>query len=687
MRTKFNLVDYKLEKLGMAQGSYMVNRSRYEWFSLEDVEHGDNTRWNELVSHYPQLSGVMESAKVERDYIRGPRFMARYRVSRDDLKKIYKVWIGYEPRYGAYTCSIGPYDPDFTGVKNNPEQYHAAFEGNRFSYHPYRRASSMAERAVTTGEIDPATGKKKVIRTNAVRLTALNLMNSDKALAKWKELLDFSDFAFKSPRCTGVEIDRTGKANDKLEYETFYSLADDDPSYQLMQQTMPLTGENASVTLNGKGMQKLLRHDAQSNGWLSVYEYAIGVVARKNNIPPERVEEIMSHGDPKEALALARKVNQYSVKRMNQLQADGDPDYVGKVIPSFTTIGLSSCGAQRSGSIRINPVQRSMALVKKLILEIIVSKGTDNPEEVLRSFMALPANVKNPALGRRGVSAFETNPDRINALSQYITRRIAQDKIRPDENGNNIEVGYDILLQEATDQYNEILSGRLGFDSFFEALQMASNYFAGCDSEDARLGNLPIETPPVFTLPEGANNYTSQQLGEWKQRGAQLNEEEHVTEEELAKRITVEKLDVDLSGNLYKPDDIERETPEDEEEGVDTDFAVTEGPTTETPSTPSTEEPITETTEQVVSQPQVVTPETQESTTDQTDVSHHEEYEDENGEDDIEKIDEEYQKMLRRVNQSSTLENLIKIAKDLDDEGKCKESEEIHKVLRKYIKD
>ena len=299
-------------------------------------------------------------------------------------------------------------------------------------------------------------------------------------------------------------------------------------------------------------------------------------------------------------------------------------------------------------SLNPRPINESMANLKVEILREIVESGTDDVETITKALNEKGVRVQL-CTGKKIAPSF--SPSAI----QWWIEKFPSEMTVSDANGKIIvQLTYEQLLDIATRDYALIREYKkygvgCGAGSLQGAIDVASIYYAGTLYDDTRdidpLTRARFDfsnIAPIITLPQGNPDVSSVQLRNLRdtstERVAPDTDLSGLTEAEIEKQIGPE---VQPENAVIQPNEVV-ETPEQ-------DFDITQLPQ-ETEETGKPEEQQVSDNQEEPEKPQIA----------------------------LEDI------MFGGTDFNSTLRRMIKMAKDLDDDNKFSQAEEIHKIIRKY---
>lgn len=429
-----------------------------------------------------------------------------------------------------------------------------------------------------------------------------------------------------------------------------------------------IISEAGNKDLNSYYQEEISKDGNQQGASLAqeAYRYALDSISGALHIPEKNVEDVLET-----RYEVVRQLYKAMLKYQEQKTEEGDPRVsLMTHMPEFDNLKKrrGTVGAQISEPLRVRPTQIQVAQIKKEILEIISQLGNENPQLISNKLNETRTDIK----GRKAKGIFTAAE-----IPGWITI-IKQDKQRFGATNEELLEFYENDLEKLTEGRESAACE--GFKSLDDAYRAANEHYAGSKGEkmlDPKTGTrLTFEDVPTVIPRESSDNFTAQDLSQMREATGNIIEEK-------ARIPNTAVEDVIGKEETEKPEDIKEikeEKPEEikdkfEEQQELEDLFITD-------ISPESEK------EQILDFP--ITEETTESPTEETKTF---------PVDEIKKKEQEKKKKQQTqeteydVNDlendfliSKTLNTLIKISRELDKEGKCKASEEVHKVIRKYIK-
>lgn len=566
----FNLAQYLVrEAMGYTR---QENRDPYEWWDYEQLVGGGNEQWNHWVSVDGSLSDVLDDcADFRHKTFRTLRAM--YGMTDDQLKNIWKTYVGYHPAYGAYICSIGPY----IGTKFVGEAQ------DKFAYFIIRKRKSSQD------EVAESVAK-----------------NIESYMEMYNVQLEPGDIQLvvKAPT-TDFDPNKKKQKNKEVR-EIVTSMDPNDPVTQDFFQRAPIVSEGSHFGLNARGLEKVIRRM-----WGPLYERSLAEKARAEGISIEvaRSRQLQDLGFLKSVYeGVQRAYQQAATSGAAALQGMSPP-------PRFLDLSLpSKSGSVQFRTLPTNKLQARQLVLKQEILQLM-SQGLNTPEEIRNRL-----NMEESRVRKSRLISLEDVQDRVGEIRQQIAQRKAANPQVEDAALHQQMIG-------ETASQSVALESERGFNDLKTAFDMAKLYFTNLPvdpkSKSKDMAALKYAPTMAFDPPENFQNVTTEELRdirleyEARRRGQGQAPGAEISDAELEKQIG----------------------PREQEEPVKEEVAE-EKPTTTVPETLENPE---ETESAPISRPR------------------------------------SHKKLF-----ASTLGSLMKIAEELDKEGKCSEAEEIHKVIRKY---
>lgn len=721
MINAFNLSMFVKEAMGYKNVRYRPpSGGEYMWFDLEEIKANENPAWSRWLRINPSLKTVeTECISFDKDML--DTFCRRYGLPPVEVRKFFKVWIGYNPNWGAYLCSIGPYRYS-GGAKDESTsaQLTNIDRANRFSF--FTKRFQFADEETVNGAYSSYVSEK---------------------LSMYSDILGRGDFDFDIKMADGFKEDGS------IQWATT-SLSLDDPQMQILHETRAFMGADSQININEKGLSKIIKSIAEKENCQDILAQAIQSVATKRNMPADIINALVQTGEwnpsgvtgrsnlnPKavledvfdsmqkffplmirrqarnggwediltEAVGMAAtgtmadsqgnqvpisvdriwqilsenisgdenaprlQERQYANKLQAQAAATVRNNLVKKIVENINTIkkriikenkvyvkgpkkdtpesaaakqavvarmesirplpilqdlGKKRSGAQKPIALGVRTSHKSLLMLKAEILRYLSQQDPNQPinfEEIAR--LMTESRAGSRALAQGGTWTPNDVALWVERISEELSEQTPEGRQRTFS---------DLLSQ--TDREIEELSNeqiRGSFSDFDTACRMASIYFMEADYEAIDPGTRAVKTvdyrrpPPLFQRDEGAPNISSDQLTVLRTTQSQ----EEATPAAAGKAVATEQDIASQIGEAPSTTPTEKEVPVAEEQP------------------PATPVPAGE---------------------DLTD----------------EQLAQMEQRPVRKF-LKNTLKTLIKIAEELDNEGKTDASEEIHKIIRKYL--
>lgn len=646
---KFNLYQWQHEYITAMGYPWQVHRANLDWFSYDQLQNSPPDNWNNYVSTEPSLHGVLLDLGIHYEkQVR--KVMQSYKCSVDQAKQITKMFVGYGPAYGAYGCIIGPYISEGGGHGSA----HIVTEAiDKFGYYTLRK------RKATSKEI-----------------TDSLLNHIEEYRKKFNLDLTMDDFKFVVTQPQVYQDVSAGGRQPNKQIKAVYDNIN--PSSESFRFYSPeFAGENSWFGLNNNGYNKLLKKLMGP-----FYDQTILEMAKQQKKDPAQIiKDILAS---KDTLRIIYKTVYEKYQRAKLMGQDVSPIEP----PPFESKSLQNYSGSMIFS-KVPSYTRNMAKqmnFRKEILEIInegltdsqdiADRMNDNPNRLLENRRRQKAN-QSPIISKEYV---ERQLDEINRLR---TLEKSGDK-----------KNYSEMLQD-TNNWIEEFQNKMGFEDMKTAYESAALYYSHSEVDPST--GAKMEPVILFNPPHDFKNYTSQDLkslretNELKVSGEEFapqKEIENVPEEEVERLFGKDKKDVEVKkekNNVLPQEELLEEFPIEETPPLPvpkTDVVV---PKPEVPSskdiriTPEDrgfididigDFPIQEQVVQKTEPAKDSTPSKSKKTKTKTKIKN---------------VSYQNKEMINLM--GDTLKNLMKISRELDIEGKNSDSEEIHKVIRKYIGD
>lgn len=636
----FNISENFFSRFAMA-GPHHIYRNQMKWFKYEDVITGANEEWNEMEKSNPTLPHALHEITKFRNN-KQMYFSKAYGYPVDEVNKIFKVFIGYDPNYGVYLNSVGPY----YGAKD------AIWKG-KFAFFT-RRFQTANETDITTSAIDIL----------------------DKKLKQYSDLLDLSDFSLKLKKATDQ---MTAGGYQTFDEETINSLDPNSPEGRRLYEEKPILGSNSQINLNAKGLTKLLNSASEAGGWKGLLEQAITDVALSKQMDVDQVRANMSS-----SYDLAKNVFDHAKKHQIKLIESGDPAaQMMEPIPEFIKWGHGKAGSQITSVLQTAKIAKSMLDFKDEVLTAVLTAKSNDPKVISEFINKFRLDTTK---GKGAKAKGKITED----IVQYWINEISKE-LEPNEDW---QTGFQ-RLQDKTKNAIVDANNEEGFDDFDTALQVSSLNFAEVahDQIDPHTkAKLTMFTPPpMFQRDEGTENIDSKELIS----RFRLSREEVANLSKRNKKKNQEEIDDIKSdiGNEEEPlDEIvtSPSTPVVTPDQVVTNEETPEETPDETPDeeisspvrTPSENDfEISENTESPIQSNEMEDPisESFDAENDENIANYESNEVAESEEEQKKKENQELDSLF-----SNTIKNLKKLASIYTNEGNHNEAKEISKIIGKY---
>jgi hypothetical protein len=696
-------------------GPSLAYREQMEWYRIDEVEAGDPS-WSKWIygdkeqAIEPCQSLINAVADARNEYWRRKvGFMARYGVPQETADEFYKMYIGYHPTLGMAALHTGPYTASrsawasakrILGERNlelTPDNLLKVSESiqlpelppgfdimaNENKSNPLVKETKRIlrdKRGILEVRADIANKFNYFVKT--YKRISREDMNKGvniylkKLIGQFGDMMTEDDIAFvvKSfpPEKTNqIEGKISGWVNTKIN-----SIDEANPD---MQKNI-LLGDGSFLTLNSKGMNKLLQKAATDGNWQDLYEQAIQMMATANKKSPEEMKKIVAEQEVFSDMFLEelRKI-QDNLKKAGDIRAD------------FLTVALGNkpkspkIGAQQTSTNRYSKSTRALVELKMDILRTIVELGTDDPNKVADAINVSRKGFKTKAKAVYNGETMQKLIDTIRSEDQQ-----AQ-KIKKKKQNRTYQEIYASTAKEQEQMINDEDLRDVGYTDLTTALKFASMSYVKSEAEwidkKSKMKVLLISAPSIFTR-EGDSEapVTSKILAELREtRQIEKGPEEPIRkalkaemEKEIGKKNVPTQGGIEGNAALIGEEAVDDPNPEEPtSEMSDVVVPASEIPDDTTPTTPTV--PASEIPQQefgfdvteMPSVPQEKTPQIPKKTPPKTPTPS------------IEPKDEEEEFDMKKLF-GSTFKSLIVMARDLDSQGKVEASEEIHKIIRKY---
>ena len=695
MKLVFNLKN-SLRKIQLAMaGEWLAYGKQMQWWRIDEIEDGDPS-WKQWVEGNPDkgikpnssLLNALSDARNEY-YKKKLLFRARYGVSDDEVDNFYRMYVGYSPMKGMYAMHIGPYtamsgawkktlellkktdyplNPASLLKLSNSLQLPDLPEGldpfdkknkNNFEVKAYK-AQLRVKRSILEVRADLMNKFSYFLKT----YNKIDRANMNKGVNIYLQQLIDSVGTMFTEEDVGIIVksfppDKVGQleGNVKKVDSVFQSIDPNNAEGSQLMTSGTLLGKGSILTLNSKGINKLLVQTAKDGNWQDLYEKAIEITAAANGNTVEETRYLVAEDDNFSTMFLEQLKN---IEQQLKNEGDFRADFL-KVALNKKPKNPPRVGAQRTQVHRISKTQKSIINFKIDLLKNILDLGSEDPVQLAEAMNATRKVHKTIAKGKFDAEMIQSWINAIKAEDQQIQKMKKKKQIR------TYQEIYDTTVKDFNlmNQNEELRDA--GQEDMETAFRFASTTFMESPVEfiDPKFRTkLQLPNAPNMFSREGDTDVTvtAKKMTELRMAARQKG-----TEAEMKKALKEEILkeigdaDVPIEGGLKGPESLEEP-------------AVTEEPSVPQPD--PTADPTADPTQEfdfgVTSIPQEKEPVVPTPTT-PTPVE------------EPEPEPEETPKKLDLKNLfGHTLQSLIIMARDLDKEGKEKAAEEIHQVIRKY---
>ena len=626
MTESFNLEKFRKEAAG---SDWLVYRQTgWKWWNYNDLVDGQDPEWIKAVATTPSLNGAFNEIthdKINYDNI----FRQRYGVNEQELNQIFFVFLGYHPAYGLYADFIGPY----VGLKGSDKK-------NKYAY--FMRRFQKA--------------------------------NTNETLMAFNDMLkrNFSEFAdvlgpddFKAVVLNETN-ERKGTKYWKHERKEYNSVDPNSEDGKKLYQDAPMMGSGTYFDTKPSGIYKIMLKASKDGNLEEALKKSIHDVAVEMGIPDqEAIKMLQTNEEFTKKILNAFKGIQLQAKQMGGPAADQI-----KLIPDFYVMRKPLIGSQRTDKLKTRPIQFSALYLRKEILEGLAISKIEDPFK-LSEFLNLKRTQDR-------IKKLKAKGQFTPQIVDYWVKEINKARNVKDAKGRfSRKKSYSELLGETDQELQTLFENKdkkeEGFEDLEQATYMCSLFHAEVPPElidpntrakmvsyapkqqGKQRSKKPDESQLVFVtppmqLPEGNPIITSAQLGEWRQKRGQ--EYEGISEEDIEEPIQEGVVGEPVEGEAV--DGVEGE----EADIVEKPTAKVPFPTPNVALPPKTVAPKTT---PVRKAPKPLMPIEEENINNQVPS-----------------------KGKAKKVMTNTLLSLIRIAKELDAEGKSAASENVHAVIRKY---
>ena len=525
----FNLQTYiNMTKEAMA-GKARRYRDETKWCSIEDAVKGTETAlvykdgsgvqtWEELKKEIPSTEGILYEILAFKAKTQA-RLMERYGDNKEEVDKYFQVLTGFHPMYGLYMTSVGPYiatvdawqtmfkycndkgsqeitnelldmaenDEALTVAQRNTAKQVKADKANKFSHFTkrYQRATEQ--------EINSSVSK--FVKKLAGRMAQyLPLADID---------LNPSDFQIDAVQPNG---EYSGEAKNLRKKHVIYKNLDrSSVSGQQLENEMPIIATATPMTLNAKGISKIMAMASKTGNWESVYDQAIAHVAHKNGIDFEKCKILMDND-----INIMKSIVDVAKEIQLSLHDKKDPTVALMAnIPDFVVNARFLVGTQNPSALRTEESQVNLQSLKVEILNAIVKLG-ENPlftksstDEKARKVAVFMQESRKDSKYKNTKAKGEINPDDIKKFIE----KIKQERAVMGKGGKIVgRKNYQKLLQEASGDLESLIKNKAskyeeGFDTYRAACIQAGYYHTSPRSDALKGVSYDNQETPVAGAP------------------------------------------------------------------------------------------------------------------------------------------------------------------------------------------
>lgn len=650
--TIFNYQIYKTDLIKEAMGATRMEfREPYLWWDYQELINNPPDDWKNAVETVPSLDSVLSDVSKRRESA-VESVSKDNNITRGKADQMIKTYIGFHPAYGAYACQLGPYTSKGF-IWGKPHIVGEAKENRRFGYYVIRYTKA------TEGEIAKA-------------LTS-NISNYQEAFNVQLSPSDF-DLHIRSPK---KEQPKTAKGLERknVAYEDVVAPINMDPNNPQLRNLFnadapdpehqghgPMMPEGNFVGLNVDGQAKVLQSLNQQgvDNFLrrvlsQYYDEVLQEIAVKSRKTTQQIVASMSTNLNLVGRVYTAAYKKYAAEK--KAEKSGGPavrfQLPSPPPPKFLDGSLQlkpGVGSIQYRKIPTSELQTQEFELTKEVLQYMI-QGITDPQQIADRLNATPFRVafnerrmaQNKArvaagkyelpLGKFTADVVQMHIDIIESQKEKLGENATYEQVSPE-----IQKVQDQTMNVIVDEGgNEIKNERYGYDDLKTAFQMASLFFSSVGRDKMTGAQYGVPNAERFQrIHENFTNFTSSDLKD-AAAGRKLTEKERESSEELEAEIGALP---DVGKALVEP-------------------AVEVEPLAEG------EDPFAEIQEKA--------PEVQPVPTKDPQVVNQEEAK--------KKPEANLEDII-----GTTLKNLIKIAAELDGEGKEDASEEIHNIIRKYHK-
>ena len=489
----------------MKEAMAHVYDEQMQWWRIDEIEAGDPS-WKQWVDGNPQqglkpnksLINALSDARNE--YYRRKLFLrARYGVSDEEVKNFYKMYVGYSPMKGMYAMHIGPYNAmeeswstTIEMLKNTGKSLNSQnllelsdsiqlpevppemnVDDPKFKAEPLvveYKAKLRDKRRILEVRADLMNKFSYFLKT----YNKLDRNNMNRGVNSYLQNLIKSVGTMFTQDDLGVIVksfppEDVGKLDGNIKWIStkFESINPDTPEGEKLMSSGVLLGQGSILTLNSRGINKLLQKTAQDGNWNDLYEKAIQMIATANNKTVEETKALVAEDRAFSDMFLdqLRGISE-ELKKAGDFRAD-----FLKVALDRSPKRVPKVGAQRTQTYRISKTQRSIINLKLEILKAIVDLKTEDPNQIAESLNAARKMHKTKAKGKLDADLVKMWIDAIKSEDQQIQKMKKKKQVR------TYQEIYDTTVSDLENMNSGESLRDAGQDDLATAFRLASTTF------------------------------------------------------------------------------------------------------------------------------------------------------------------------------------------------------------------
>ena len=428
---------FNFQKEAMSVGPWQVYRGMLQWWPLEDLETGADPSWNRWVEGDPEkflppnpsMNGALQRIR-DWYYNKKLLFRARYGCSDEEVDRMFQVNVGYDPKYGVYMVSSGPYMAEapawhstniFRSLKKVPLEPEALLQLSNSMPSDEKTLAIMkskndpmyqdihsslvqiakGQKGGLTSIKNPKTELQNILKLKQsileVRSDLRNKFSfftwrfgraeKEEILANVRKIVDHvfkyfgnleispEDVKFVLSEMPSGEVGKEGNAS-QIQH-VYKNITENSPEGQALFVERPIVGVGSYFALSASGIKKVLEKASKDGKWADAYDEGLKMLAKQNKMTLDQTRELLATDeDMMEGFLKVLRTMRDNFKKNKDPKAE--MMNIPKQGPKPEDMGYQRVGQLRPSSLRISSTQRSIQQIRLDILRAIVElKGAD----------------------------------------------------------------------------------------------------------------------------------------------------------------------------------------------------------------------------------------------------------------------------------------------------------------------